>query len=143
MGKTLFMLKIFGEMLKRSEMMVDAAQGHIWLEVEQQEMSNLRQKQGNFYTSDLSASDEIFHIPTEKKQKDVQTTVQNSINSGDSPDTRVEYGGHSIKGEENAYLWDPGIPTQTYKTPDGYTVLCSIFSAACRKTSLPALQQSR
>lgn len=72
--------------------------------------------------NDLSASNEVFHIPTGKKQKDVQTTVQNTINSGDSPDTRVEYGGHSIKGEENARLWDPGIPTQTYKTPDGYTV---------------------
>ena len=79
-------------------------------------------KAGEFYMNDLSASNEVFHIPTGKKQKDVQTTVQNTINSGDSPDTRVEYGGHSIKGEENARLWDPGIPTQTYKTPDGYTV---------------------
>ena len=79
-------------------------------------------KAGEFYTGDLSASDEVFHIPTGQKQKDVQTTVQNSLNSGNSPNTRIEYGGHSIKGEENARLWDPGIPTQTYKTPDGYTV---------------------
>ena len=79
-------------------------------------------KAGEFYTGDLSASDEVFHIPTGQKQKDVQTTVQNSLASGNSPNTRVEYGGHSIEGEKKARLWDPGIPTQTYKTPDGYTV---------------------
>ena len=53
-------------------------------------------KAGEFYTGDLSASDEVFHIPTGQKQKDVQTTVQNSLASGNSPNTRVEYGGHSI-----------------------------------------------
>ena len=79
-------------------------------------------KAGEFYTGDLSASDEVIHIPTGQIQNDVQTTVQRSLDSGDSPDTRVEYGAHSLNGDKNALFWDPGRPTQTQRTPDGLTV---------------------
>ena len=79
-------------------------------------------KAGEFYTGDLSVNDEVFHIPTGQIQNDVQTTVQRSLDSGDSPDTRVEYGAHSLNGDRNARFWDPGRPTQTQRTSDGLTV---------------------
>ena len=53
-------------------------------------------KKGVFYTGDLSSSDLVIHIPTGQIQQDVQYTVEQSLRSGDSPENRVEYGGHSL-----------------------------------------------
>ena len=70
-------------------------------------------KKGVFYTGDLSSSDLVIHIPTGQIQQDVQYTVEQSLRSGDSPENRVEYGGHSLIGDERARIWDPGTTTQT------------------------------
>ena len=53
-------------------------------------------KKGVFYTGGLSSSDLVIHIPTGQIQQDVQYTVEQSLRSGDSPENRVEYGGHSL-----------------------------------------------
>ena len=76
-------------------------------------------KSGEFYTGDLSIGKNVIHIPTGEIQRGVQETVELTQKSGDSPDTRIEYGGHSLYGDVKARLWDPGSPTQISKLEDG------------------------
>ena len=78
-------------------------------------------KSGKFYTGDLSPSDMVIHIPTGQIQQDIQLTVDQSLKSGNSPENRVEYGGHSLFGDKTARFWDPGTPTQT-TTYNGVTI---------------------
>ena len=78
-------------------------------------------KSGKFYTGDLSPSDMVIHIPTGQIQQDIQLTVDQSLKSGNSPENRVEYGGHSLFGDKTARFWDPGTHTQT-TTYNGVTI---------------------
>ena len=76
-------------------------------------------KEGRFYTGDLSDSKDVMLIPTGQIQQDVQKTVSATINSGISPETRVENGGHALKGDKYARIWDEGSPMQTKSLLDG------------------------
>jgi hypothetical protein len=78
-------------------------------------------KAGNFYTGNLSESKNVMHIPTGQIQQDVQQTATATINSGTSPETRVENGGHTLKGDKTARIWDAGTTMQTQTLPDGST----------------------
>jgi RHS repeat-associated protein len=78
-------------------------------------------KAGNFYTGNLSESKKVMHIPTGQIQQDVQQTATATINSGTSPETRVENGGHTLKGDKTARIWDAGTPMQTQTLKDGST----------------------
>jgi RHS repeat-associated protein len=78
-------------------------------------------KAGNFYTGNLSESKNVMHIPTGQIQQDVQQTATATINSGTSPETRVENGGHTLKGDKTARIWDVGTTMQTQILPDGST----------------------
>jgi RHS repeat-associated protein len=79
-------------------------------------------KAGNFYTGSLVENKNVMHIPTGQIQQDVQQTVNATINSGTSPDTRVENGGHSLHGDTNARIWDPGSPLSTSTDAAGNTI---------------------
>ena len=79
-------------------------------------------KAGEFYTGDLSASDEVIHIPTGQILQNVQFTVEQSLNSGTSPDDRVEYGGHALENDVSAHIWDPGTITETSDLSSGATL---------------------
>ena len=76
-------------------------------------------KSGLYYTGNLSESKNVMHIPTGQIQKDVQSTVLATINSGTSPETRVEYGGHALNSDSTARLWDSGSAMQTQTLQDG------------------------
>ena len=76
-------------------------------------------KAGAFYAGSLAESTTVMHIPTGQIQKDVQQTATATINSGTSPETRVENGGHSLYGDANARIWDAGTPMQTRTLSDG------------------------
>ena len=78
-------------------------------------------KSGNFYTGNLSESKNVMHIPTGQIQQDVQRTATAALNSGTSPETRVEYGGHVLFGDTNARIWDAGTTMQTQILSDGST----------------------
>ena len=78
-------------------------------------------KSGNFYTGNLSESKNVMHIPTGQIQQDVQRTATATLNSGTSPETRVEYGGHVLFGDTNARIWDAGTTMQTQILSDGST----------------------
>ena len=75
---------------------------------------------GEFYSGDLSQGNNVMHIPTGKIVQDIQITIDNTINSGNSPEERVEYGGHSLYGDKTARLWDKGSPLKTTKEIDNY-----------------------
>ncbi|WP_339609855.1 hypothetical protein [uncultured Planktosalinus sp.] len=74
---------------------------------------NQATKAGEKFSGSLAESDNVFHIPTGNILEDVKTSVDNTIRSGDSADTRVEHGAHTMKGDENARHWDPGKPKRT------------------------------
>jgi RHS repeat-associated protein len=76
-------------------------------------------KAGEFYTGSLAENKNVMHVPTGQIQQDVQQTATATINSGTSPDTRVENGGHSLHGDANARIWDAGTPVQTTTRSDG------------------------
>jgi RHS repeat-associated protein len=79
-------------------------------------------KAGEFYTGSLKESTSVMHIPTGQVQQDVQQTATATINSGTSPETRVENGGHSLYGDVNARIWDSGTPMQTGTDAAGNTI---------------------
>jgi len=62
-----------------------------------------------------------MHVPTGQVQQDVQQTATATTNSGTSPDTRVEHGGHALHGMGHALIWDPGRPMVIGTDPDGNT----------------------
>ena len=64
------------------------------------------------YTGDLSPSDHVLLIPTGGVLNDVERTVDYVHQSGNTVDERVEYGGHSIAGENYAHIWDKGDPVK-------------------------------
>ena len=65
---------------------------------------------GRNYTGSLAPSENVFHVPTGNVAKDVQKTIDMVKQSGNIPDTQVEYGAHSMQGNDNAVIWDPGDP---------------------------------
>jgi hypothetical protein len=77
---------------------------------------------GEFYTGSLAEGRNVMHVPTGELLEDVVTSVNNTIGSGDSPDTRVEHGAHSLIGDVNARHWDPGTPKTTETREDGSVV---------------------
>ncbi len=76
-------------------------------------------KAGEFYTGSLAENENVMYIPTGQIQQDVQQTATATINSGTSPETRVENGGHSLKGDKVARIWDAGSTMETQILPDG------------------------
>ena len=76
-------------------------------------------KKGDFHTGNLSASDNVVHVPTGQVLNDVQSSVTQSLESGASPDERVEFGGHALENDIHARIWDPGKSTQTKEFSDG------------------------
>ena len=76
-------------------------------------------KAGEFYKGDLSIGKNVIHIPTSGILQVVQRTVELTQKSGDSPETRIEYGGHSLYGDVKARQWDPGTRTQPIQTENG------------------------
>jgi len=78
-------------------------------------------KAGKFYTGNLSESKKVMHVPTGKIQQAVQQTATATINSGSTPDTRIENGGHTLKGDASARIWDTGNPVQISTDADGNT----------------------
>jgi RHS repeat-associated protein len=78
-------------------------------------------KAGEFYTGSLAQSTSVMHIPTGQIQQDVQQTATATTNSGTSPETRVENGGHSLYGDAKARIWDAGTPMQTGTDAAGNT----------------------
>jgi len=78
-------------------------------------------KAGNFYTGNLSESKKVMHVPTGQIQQDVQQTITATINSGKTPETRVEHGGHALHGDATARIWDPGNPVQISTDANGNT----------------------
>ena len=76
-------------------------------------------KAGNYYTGDLSENKKIMHIPTGQIQQDVQQTALTTIRSGDSPKTRIESGGHALKGDKSARIWDTGTEMKMETLEDG------------------------
>ena len=76
-------------------------------------------KAGYYYTGDLSENKKIMHIPTGQIQQDVQQTALATIRSGDSPETRIESGGHALKGDKSARIWDTGTEMKKETLEDG------------------------
>ncbi|MDO4368099.1 MAG: RHS repeat-associated core domain-containing protein [Bacteroidales bacterium] len=76
-------------------------------------------KAGYYYTGDLSENKKIMHIPTGQIQQDVQQTALATIRSGDSPETRIESGGHALKGDKSARIWDTGTEMKMETLEDG------------------------
>ena len=75
-------------------------------------------KAGVVFEGDLSDRKRVLLIPTGQIMLDVQETATATINSGDSPETRIEYGGHVLIGDEKARIWDAGTPMETTTTED-------------------------
>lgn len=63
-----------------------------------------------FYNGDLSEGPNVMHIPTGHILEDVISTVKATSTSGNTTDTQVENGGHSLFGDERARIWDSGDP---------------------------------
>lgn len=66
------------------------------------------QKNGEYYSGDLSDCVYVMHIPTGNILQDVRKTVMATYESGSTTEERVENGGHSLIGDENARIWDSG-----------------------------------
>jgi hypothetical protein len=79
-------------------------------------------KAGEFYGGDLSESNNVIKIPTGQILQGVQQSVDFTLNSGTSPETRVEYGGHSLYGDKQARIWDAGTITQSKILPNGAVI---------------------
>ena len=75
--------------------------------------------QNQYYSGDLSQSDNVFHIPTGNAIDAVESTIEASLNSGLTPDERVEYGGHSLLTDNSAKVWDEGVSMQESPNTDG------------------------
>ena len=68
---------------------------------------------GRTYSSSLMPSENVFSVPTGEIAKDVQASIEMVKQSGDSPDSQVEFGAHAIRGARNAIIWDPGEPMRS------------------------------
>ena len=68
---------------------------------------------GRTYSGSLMPSENVFSVPTGEIAKDVQATIEMVKQSGDSPDSQVEFGAHAIRGARNAIIWDPGEPMRS------------------------------
>ena len=75
-------------------------------------------KAGQNYTGSLSENKNVFHVPTGQILEDVKLSVNKTIMSGDSAQTRLEHGAHAVKGESNARHWDAGMPKTTEISTD-------------------------
>ncbi|HOU69656.1 MAG TPA: hypothetical protein PKW49_13950 [Paludibacteraceae bacterium] len=78
-------------------------------------------KAGKFYTGNLSESKKVMHVPTGQIQQCVQQSATATINSETTSDTRVENGGHALKGDATARIWDSGNPVQISTDAAGNT----------------------
>ena len=77
------------------------------------QMVRMAHSRGRAYTGSLAPSENVFQVPTGNVANDVQTTINMVQHSGDpegSPEYLIEYGAHSMKGADNATIWDPGEP---------------------------------
>ena len=74
---------------------------------------------GEFYSGDLSQGNNVMHIPTGKILDGVQHTVISTLNSGNTPETRVESGGHALISDITARIWDSGTSMKTETLPNG------------------------
>lgn len=79
-----------------------------------------------FYEGSLEASEEVMHIPTGFILQRVQETVKNVMESGAVAEQQVEYGGHALKGQNDAVIWDPGEPMVIQEIKNGYIKRWSI-----------------
>ena len=66
------------------------------------------QKNGEYYSGDLSDCAYVMHIPTGNILQDIRKTVMATYESGNTTEDRVENGGHTLIGDEYARIWDSG-----------------------------------
>lgn len=87
-------------------------------------------EQGANYTGPLVEGENVMKIPNGNILADVDRSVQATINSGNSPTTRLENGAHSLIGDTNARHWDQGTPqvTSTRTNSDGSTDIVQTWS---------------